>query len=283
VDDWAEVWRREAPNVCASLEFSPDGSLLASGINAMGKNEHIIVTLVRAEDGRLEAGVVDFYNATDLAFSPDGQTLLAVAYGEALLYHTTAMRRFVGNALDDVGTDRPAGTLHSQGETDRMVVAEFSPSQPLVGISTSEGNLLLWPTEDALPSVSLSTSDTCYQDPPDRGGAIAFSRDGTVIATNLCAHGLALFDARTLAQMAAIPVPGPILALAFSPDGSRVLGGHEQGALVWDLQTNSVACELDTHTQSPVAVGFTPDGTRAIAATRQGALIQWDLDDCGHE
>jgi len=280
VDQWAEAWRREASTGCATMEFSPDGGLIAYGVYAGGMNAHIIVHLRDAQEGRPEAGVVDFYDASDLAFSPDGH-YLAATNGYVLLYKIASMRRFLDNVLDDVGTDTPAQILKPQSGNGLAEAAEFSPTESLLALTTREGSLLLWPLEDPSPTITHSTSDSCHGDPPEHARPIAFSSDGAVIATNLCGDSLTLYDAKTLTQVAAIPVSSPTVALAFAPDGARVLAAHDHGALIWDIPSNSVACVLDTRSQSPVAVGFARDGSRALATTREGAAIQWDLASCG--
>ncbi len=77
---------------------------------------------------------------------------------------------------------------------------------------------------------------------------------------------------------------GPLLSVAFSPDGTRLLSGAEDGTMrLWDVKTRKQLDQffLDAAVRS---VGFTPDGLHALGSrfVRRNNLVPlqlWNLHD----
>ncbi len=71
---------------------------------------------------------------------------------------------------------------------------------------------------------------------------------------------------------------GPILAVAFSPDGSRIAVGAEAGPVrVYDTETGEVVASCTGHQGGIYAVQFVPDGSGLMAAGFDGELRFYDL------
>ncbi len=71
----------------------------------------------------------------------------------------------------------------------------------------------------------------------------------------------------------------PVLALAISPNGRRLISAAEDHTLrVWDLETAAEEFVLRGHTREIRAVTVTPDGRRVISVSEGGTLIVWDLE-----
>ena len=58
-------------------------------------------------------------------------------------------------------------------------------------------------------------------------------------------------------------------SVAFSPDGTRIVTGSDDGtAKVWDARTGTALLELKGHTSAgEVAWSFSPDGTRIVTGS----------------
>ena len=75
---------------------------------------------------------------------------------------------------------------------------------------------------------------------------------------------------------------GPVNAVAFSGDGSRLLSGSSDKTLkVWNVQTGRCLRTLTGHTREVTSVALTSDGRRAVSGGWDANAILWDLG-AGH-
>ena len=73
-------------------------------------------------------------------------------------------------------------------------------------------------------------------------------------------------------------ISSPIWCAAFSPDGTRVVAGGENGAVyLGDAMTSDPVTRLNGHFARVWDVAVTVDGGQAISAGQDGRLICWDL------
>ena len=64
--------------------------------------------------------------------------------------------------------------------------------------------------------------------------------------------------------------------MAWSPDGTHILTGTNDGtAHMWDTRTGQTTLKL-THTDSVTAVAWSPDGTHILTASDDGTARIWD-------
>lgn len=72
---------------------------------------------------------------------------------------------------------------------------------------------------------------------------------------------------------------GPIKAVVYSPDGTRLLsGGRDATLIVWDATTMEPLHTLQGHADSVLAVAWNPDGTRIVSGGADNTLIVWDVE-----
>ncbi|MCW5550760.1 MAG: protein kinase [Verrucomicrobiae bacterium] len=70
---------------------------------------------------------------------------------------------------------------------------------------------------------------------------------------------------------------GPLLAVAYSPDGERIVtGSADHTARVWDAASGQHLLTLRGHSESVKSVAFSPDGQRILTGSWDGTAMVWD-------
>ena len=104
---------------------------------------------------------------------------------------------------------------------------------------------------------------------------MAFSPDGTRVATGSDDGSARVFDAATGAEISRLDHGDSVTAVAFSPDGTRVAtGSGDHSARVFDAATGAEISRLD-HGGLVRAVAFSPDGTRVATGSADGSARVW--------
>ena len=261
-----------------AVAFSPDGTTLVSGANdgmlklwdvETGAN---IATL--GGDNRTWQQSVQ-----SVAFSPDGTTLAAGSYGEVNLWDVATKtniatleghKKWVSSMafspdgttlasglnddkveLWDIATRTNITTLKHRGLVHSVT---FSPDGTT--LASGAGDVRLWDVATWTNVATLSNT----------GGAVAFSPDGTILAT----RGN-LWDVATRQNIATFEGA----ASSFSPDGKMLATRLGDGTVrLWDIATqNSVTIRHSTGVRT---VAFSPDSaTLAYPVGRSVRL--WDV------
>jgi hypothetical protein len=75
-----------------------------------------------------------------------------------------------------------------------------------------------------------------------------------------------------------VETPSPIVEIAFSPDGRRIVSGSEDKTLrLWDAQTGQpIGQPLKGHERGVTSVAFSLDGTRIVSGSEDKTLRLWD-------
>ncbi len=110
--------------------------------------------------------------------------------------------------------------------------------------------------------------------------AVAFSADGSRLATAGRDRTARLWDARTGAALLVLRGHTQMVqAVAFSPDGTRLAtaSGWDGTARVWDTRTGAALLTLRGITGVTQAVAFSPDGKCLAAGYRDLTARLWDV------
>jgi WD40 repeat protein len=217
-------------------------------------------------------------------FSEEGQKQTAsvwnVAIGEPTLVHQLAGARVAasldGNVLANadgrsvgVQNHRASTTVTLPEQAARVTAAVFSPDRQR--IVTAEGNRgRVW---DVRSGRRLFTLIGHRQEL----FALAYSRDGSLIATGGIDTVIKLWDARSGAFLRdLVGHTGRIMSIAFSPDSRRIATAGDSTVRLWDAATGK---ELTPGSpirgkSSPLAVAFSSDGARLVFGGNDLSL--WD-------
>jgi WD40 repeat protein len=249
------VRRKDESATIHDLAWSPDAGLLA------GQSANGAVVLWDVRTGRLRWVLRDAHAEEGLgvAFSADGRFVVSAA---------------VPNGVREVKVWEAAGGAPAPLESGGEVVAALkakakrevvnNPAVSFDGRLSAEGGD--W--GDASIKVTLVAGGKPYRTLEGHPGlvhALAFSPDGSRLASGSGDRLVRLWDARTGALLAALEGhKDSVKAVAFSPDGKTLVSRGEDGALlVWDAESGAAKGSVAVAkggAWSDEVLAFSPDG-----------------------
>jgi WD40 repeat protein len=190
----------------------------------------------------------------DAAWSPDGRRLATASEEHAI-------------RVWDVVADPSEPLVLGVGEPPARALA-WSLGRGLLAAARGDRTVQLWDVQEGKPvlTVGLDSQPTALAWAPDGRGLACCSTGGAAsppIATDTA--GVTVLDV------------GEGRALEWSPDGTRLLTAHADGAVVIrDLADGTVLLELDRQPGGVWGAAWSPNGRRLVTAGSDGGVNIWD-------
>jgi WD40 repeat protein len=288
-----------------SLAISPDGAILATGMNS---------DVIRLWDTTTHTEISDpLFGHTDLisslAFSPDGQILGSASWDKTVILWDMNRRKPLGSPLRGHSGEvynlvyAPDGnTLLSSGSDNYTIAWDmrnslsfrkaqnignpvtnvaYSPDGEKVAFREIEGQITLLDTKTGKPIGDRISTDVQPDFSYGNNEKIAFSPDGKYLAA-VDFRGIKLLDITTTPPMEysldGVPENAQVNGLAFSPDGKLLAAGDTTGdAIVWDVSTRQ-ELEWSLFEEGEVKdVIFSPDGKYLLYGGDLGPIKRFDV------
>lgn len=253
--DTGFVMRKDESATVVDVAWNPDAGLLA----AQSANGAVMLWDVRA--GRLRWVLRDAHASEGLAvaFSADGRFVVSAAAPDGA--REVKVWEASGGApapFESGGEVASALKEKARGEVVNNPAVSFDGRLSAEGGGWGDASVKVTEVAGGRPYRILEGH-------PGLVHALAFSPDGTRLASGSGDRLVRLWDARTGALLAALEGhKDSVKAVAFSPDGRSIVSRGEDGALrVWDALSGAAAgsyAVAEGGSWSDEALAFSPDG-----------------------
>ncbi|MEI6444237.1 MAG: hypothetical protein WCO29_14205, partial [Nostocales cyanobacterium ELA583] len=224
----------------ASVAFSPDGKILASG----SWDDTIKLWDLRTGN-LLQTLTTHSESVYSVAFSPNGQTLASGNMNNTVKLWDLR----TGNLLQTL-------TAHSKW----VYSVAFSPDGQTLASASQDETIKLWD----LRTGNLLQTLTGHSNPVI---SVAYSPDGKTFASGSDDRTIKLWDLRTGNLLQTLTGhSNPVVSVAYSPDGRTLAsGGGDNTIKLWDVKAGKLLQTLTGHSDWVRSVAYSPDG-RTLAS-----------------
>ena len=310
----APVWSSGGhAGAVGSVDYSPDGRLIVSA------SDDATVKLWSTNGALLRTLSTHPYQATAVAFSPDGTKLAVGVYGGGYygginglgrihLWQTAGdwttnatlartMTNLVGkittlafsaDGLQLVAGNSGGSNIVRQVSNGAMVVARpaFTSAYPagVNSVAFSSGGLLASGCEDKTLRAWNSSWTQVFNTTSAHSSnvtAVAFSPNGGLLASASLDQTIRIWSTTNwLAIGGPLSQTSGVTTIAFSPDGNTLAAGSENGIIkLWNVSAGTCRATIIAHADSVASLEFSPDGTRFVSGGQDHALKMWSAAD----
>jgi WD40 repeat protein len=203
------------------------------------------------------------YEASFIAFSPDGKYLLSVERQ---------------NDLAKV-SEMPTGKIIAQMTlSDYVHSAAFSPDDAYLVVGGCEtpgadhciqGSTRVWNITTGKEMAHFLFDNDVI--------SVAFSPGGRYVVAGSLDKTARVLETETGKEVARMTHDGYVSSVGFSPEGSNVISASEDGtARVWEALTGKEIARI-THDGIVTSVAFSPNGRQVVSGSEDGTTRVWEL------
>lgn len=253
----------------STLDFSPDGSILASG----GRDNSVILWDLSSKSARLRITEPFTQGIYQLRFHPDNARLGVVTWER----RDTAPSLMGFVLMINWQTEKILRKIDLEPHPAAGVL--FSPDGEYMYVNTWGELAYCYKLEDS--SRPVWTFDKSDNEEYNSFHANALSPDGKTLLLGATDHRIWVLDAQTGEVKYRIePWEGhsrTIKALAFSPAGTEFISGGEDLTIYhWRTEDGHLLGKYHGHEGTVSSLGFHPQFDRWLSASRDGTIKQWD-------
>lgn len=235
--------------VVESVDFSPNGKLIASG------SVDNTIRLFRVTEAVLLRTMYGHpFPIYTLRYSPDG-AYLATGSSDNII------------RIWRVSDGQLISTLEGHGG--RVVDLEFSPDGSHLASCAEDFTVRIWRISNSRLVKNIDEGMSSVND-------ISYSPDGKSIAWVEENGMLRVWDLAMDLNTLAIPKSQPARSVSFSPDGESIAVGYADGIInIWNISRGNLSSTLTGHTQSVSGLAFSFDGTWLVSGSHDTTLRLW--------
>lgn len=241
------------------VAFSPNGRYVAFGTFS---GDIYLIQMDNGETERIFAGHTDYIRG--LNFSPDSSKLASAANDSTIRLWDVATGEQLQTLTD--GSIPYSVAFHPNGEI--IATTPHGPPDGSAGYTTK-----IWDVNDG--SLINELDDLAF--------SVAFSTDGSTLATGLYSGEVAIYTTDTWAKLFTLKGGGTewVSQVAFSPDDSLIAAAAsgDNVAKIWDLNTRELLYIFDGHSDFVSGVAFCPNGNDFATSSWDGSVQLWNLNN----